>query len=176
MTRLARYRKAAVAALLAVGSACGGAEPPPRLVVEPVVVPRPAIDTVTAAAVTLDPEIPLRDRWRAPFAVSSSGQLDPREPRRVVVLGDSTRVGTPGDPNPSAPPPSRPGLATDSLPPAPPPAAAYRTHEVVAGETLWEIARRYQVSPDEIRRLNRLTGDDMAIGSRLVIPPVVERR
>ncbi|MBA4157757.1 MAG: LysM peptidoglycan-binding domain-containing protein [Gemmatimonadetes bacterium] len=50
------------------------------------------------------------------------------------------------------------------------PARAERTHTVAAGETLWGIARRYEVTPDRIRAANRMSGDTVRIGETLVIP------
>lgn len=49
--------------------------------------------------------------------------------------------------------------------------ARTRTHTVVAGETLFGIARRYGVGAAEIVRINRLESDQVRIGQRLTIPP-----
>lgn len=46
-----------------------------------------------------------------------------------------------------------------------------RSHLVQKGETVSSIARKYAVSVSEIRRLNNLTGDQINIGDRLIIPP-----
>ncbi|MCL2076471.1 MAG: transglycosylase SLT domain-containing protein [Betaproteobacteria bacterium] len=46
---------------------------------------------------------------------------------------------------------------------------AARTHQVKKGETLGGIARRYQVSIAELKRINRLQSSRIRAGSRLVI-------
>ncbi|RME34158.1 MAG: AMIN domain-containing protein [Gammaproteobacteria bacterium] len=54
----------------------------------------------------------------------------------------------------------------------PPPGTllASRRHRVVPGETLSGIARRYQVSTSELRRVNRLRDEKLRIGETLIIP------
>lgn len=54
--------------------------------------------------------------------------------------------------------------------PAAPARPGERSHTVVQGETLWGIARRYGVSVDAVRELNRLGGSDVRIGQTLRIP------
>lgn len=53
---------------------------------------------------------------------------------------------------------------------AAPAQAGERSHTVVQGETLWGIARRYGVSVDAVRELNRLGGSDVRTGQTLRIP------
>jgi LysM repeat protein len=55
-------------------------------------------------------------------------------------------------------------------PRSPAPASGARTHEVLAGETLFGIARRYGVTVDAIREANRMESDQVRTGQRLVIP------
>ncbi|TNY26444.1 lytic transglycosylase [Fulvimonas soli] len=50
-----------------------------------------------------------------------------------------------------------------------PPAAAGRIHTVKAGETLWQIARRYTVSVAELERWNDLKGGRIKPGQKLRI-------
>jgi len=81
-------------------------------------------------------------------------------------------------PRPTAPttnPTSQP--TTNPIPPAPvpprvnnpvmQPANTTEFHTVVAGETLYAISRRYGISVDEIKQLNRLTGNGISIGQQL---------
>lgn len=44
------------------------------------------------------------------------------------------------------------------------------SYTVVAGDTLWSIARRYGTTVDAIKRLNGLTGDEIRVGQTLLIP------
>ena len=69
-----------------------------------------------------------------------------------------------------------PGLipvATPQLPqvaaPLPPPQKK-TIHTVQVGENLWKIARKYQVSVEEIKRLNQLETEKIRTGKKLEIP------
>ncbi|MDQ3521948.1 MAG: LysM peptidoglycan-binding domain-containing protein, partial [Gemmatimonadota bacterium] len=68
-----------------------------------------------------------------------------------------------------AQPPARTPARTQPAAPARP-AAGARTHVVVQGETLFGLARRYGVSVDNLRTVNKLPDDNIRIGQRLVIP------
>lgn len=46
----------------------------------------------------------------------------------------------------------------------------YRTHTVVKGDTLWQIANNYGVSVDAIKNLNNLSSNTLSIGQILLIP------
>lgn len=118
------------------------AEAPAPEVVEP------APDT-TPPPPPLEPELPLEERWSAPFAVRSSGSMPARAPRLAAV-----RI--------------RPDTTLPAAAPAKEPEA--RTHVVVQGDTLYGIARRYGVRPEEIRAANRMESDVVRIGQKLVIP------
>jgi LysM repeat protein len=48
--------------------------------------------------------------------------------------------------------------------------AQQRKHTVLAGETLYSIARYYEVPIDALRKLNNLKGNSISIGQVLVIP------
>ena len=50
------------------------------------------------------------------------------------------------------------------------PSAPMITHVVARGETLFSIARRYNVTIDAIRATNGLTGNTIYVGQRLLIP------
>ncbi|MCF2442544.1 LysM peptidoglycan-binding domain-containing protein [Dyadobacter sp. CY345] len=45
-----------------------------------------------------------------------------------------------------------------------------RTHTVAAGETLFRISQNYQVSVEEIQKLNKLSGNTVKVGQKLKIP------
>lgn len=56
------------------------------------------------------------------------------------------------------------------LPPARPSAQEWRIHTVTRGENLTAIARRYDVTVDDLRDWNELRSDGLAIGQQLRIP------
>lgn len=76
----------------------------------------------------------------------------------------------------TAPTGTSPG-ATPAAPPAATPAAAPREHVVAAGETAWSVARRYNVSVQDLASWNGLPAD-MALrtGQRLLIPQPGQQR
>jgi len=49
-------------------------------------------------------------------------------------------------------------------------------HVVQAGETLWRLADRYQVSLDALRLANQITGDRIFPGQELVVPAIPEMK
>ena len=48
------------------------------------------------------------------------------------------------------------------------------TYVVRSGDSLWSIAKRYDVSVDELKSANGLTSNLLAIGQELVIPQTSE--
>ena len=78
-------------------------------------------------------------------------------PRPVEPVSRPTPVAE--DPDPTPPAPVDPG-------PAP---AGVETHVVEAGETLFRISLRYDISVDELRRLNGIDGDQIEVGQRLTV-------
>ncbi len=46
----------------------------------------------------------------------------------------------------------------------------YQTYKVVGGDTLYKIAQEFNTTVDEIKRLNNLTSNNLAIGQELKIP------
>lgn len=44
------------------------------------------------------------------------------------------------------------------------------SYTVVAGDSLWSIARRFNTTVNEIKRINQLTSDNLSIGQVLLIP------
>lgn len=46
----------------------------------------------------------------------------------------------------------------------------YRRHQVVRGETVGQIAKRFGVTPEAVKSANRLAGNSLRVGQDLVIP------
>jgi len=44
-------------------------------------------------------------------------------------------------------------------------------YEVESGDTLWSIAKRYNISANELKEFNNLTSNLITVGQRLLIPP-----
>ncbi|MFD2720594.1 LysM peptidoglycan-binding domain-containing protein [Hymenobacter monticola] len=59
--------------------------------------------------------------------------------------------------------------ATSSKATAPASGAVPARHTVAKGETLFGIARKYQLSPDELIRINKLPGGAVRVGQQLVL-------
>lgn len=49
-----------------------------------------------------------------------------------------------------------------------------KTHTVAAGETLYAISRKYNISVDELKKLNQLSSNALALGQKLVIEEAIE--
>ena len=82
-------------------------------------------------------------------------------PSETLVAGQRLRFGGPAPeavaaraPRPRAVPRLEPQLST---------------HTVQAGDTLYNISRRFKVSVQELRRLNHLNTDDVKLGQKLVV-------
>ena len=154
------------------------------------------VDTVPPAPV-VEPDAPLEERWAAPFAVQSVGQLAARDPRPAVVRLeadsaprparldtvplDTVRVDTAAARPPAAPRPRADSTRTATRPARPSsPAAtpsgrsggsARRSHEVKPGETFYGVARRYDVTPAALRAANPgVDPETLRSGTTLWIP------
>ena len=70
---------------------------------------------------------------------------------------------------PSDPPNIQIPDSTPSIGPASQPTAA-TTHDVIRGESLWRISRKYGVSIEAIQQANGLKDDNIWAGQKLIIP------
>ncbi|HEV2132589.1 MAG TPA: LysM peptidoglycan-binding domain-containing protein [Longimicrobiaceae bacterium] len=95
--------------------------------------------------------------------LNSNPGIDPDRLRPDQVV----RIPAGGTPAVSGTTPA-PGTAPARSAPAA--TARTRTHTVAQGETLWSIARRYNITVDQLRTANRLQGDNVRIGQTLTIP------
>lgn len=57
-----------------------------------------------------------------------------------------------------------------AIPSAPAQPSAATSHDVVAGESLWRISRKYGVTVDALKEANGLKNDTIWAGQKLIIP------
>lgn len=150
-------------------------------------------DTVPAAP-PVEPDAPLEERWAAPFAVQSAGQLAARDPRPAVVRLEADSAAKPARPDTvqldsvrvdtaSAGAPAAPRRGADSTRTATRPArpasggaapsgrSGRRSHEVKPGETFYAVARKYDVTPAALRAANPgVDPEALRSGTTLWIP------
>ncbi len=109
--------------------------------------------------------LPAGARAPASRADAAADERDrPAAPRRTSTASDDD----------GQPPTRRPAADRDEAPR--PAARGARRHTVVAGETLYGLARKFGVTVDAIRRANRLESDTLRPGQALVIPAAPPQR
>lgn len=107
---------------------------------------------------------------------TGEGAYDTSNPYGVPGGGSSESVPYQAV-NPPANPTYSQAAYEDTAPsiPTPPstpvtPTARGGSHQVVKGDTLWGISRKYGVSVDAIKAANNMTKDTVVLGTTLVIP------
>jgi membrane-bound lytic murein transglycosylase D len=108
--------------------------------------------------------------WRR--AVLDRGAKIPSGSTIWLPAGTTRRVASQPAPEPvlvaRVEPKPAPKVAAAAAKPAPRPAAAVvKTHVVKPNETLYRVALRYDMSVDELKRLNRIKDDTIRAGQRL---------
>ncbi|KAJ0052883.1 hypothetical protein Pint_02441 [Pistacia integerrima] len=81
-------------------------------------------------------------------------------------LAESTQPSPPL-PQPQLPVAKKPSSCADQSEPE---SRSCRTIDIVKGDTLWGLSRKYAVSIDAIKEANGLSGDTIYAGKKLVIP------
>ncbi|WP_223651320.1 LysM peptidoglycan-binding domain-containing protein [Hymenobacter psoromatis] len=109
----------------------------------------------------------------ATYSDSSAATVTPARPGKLLAVATTISeaapmsAGTDPAPAPAAPRPRRAS--------SPPTATHHRlepdfsTHVVQKGDTLYNISRRFRVSVEQLRRLNKLKSDDVKLGQKLVV-------
>jgi N-acetylmuramoyl-L-alanine amidase len=121
----------------------------------------PSILVETAFISNPDEEQKLRDRaFQRRIAESVLTGLKRAMPRLIARRGAGGESLQAVAPAPLAPP-------VQSAQAAPP---AAREHVVKPGETLSAIARLYDIHVDALRFVNGIQGDDLAVGTKLLVP------
>ncbi len=104
--------------------------------------------------------------WRV--KTRPSVRSKPDEGFDVDDIGPVTPLPPTTTPKPNPPEqvePTKPENPKPETKPAPTPAIVY--HTVVQDDTLWNIARRYETSVEQLKRLNQLTNDNIRRGMQL---------
>lgn len=91
-----------------------------------------------------------------PSPAPGSAPSTPTRPTEDVFGLPTTAPSTPTTP---------PSISTPTVPQ--PPAGGAQYHTVAQGDTLWNISRRYNITVDDLRRLNQLEGDAIKLGQQL---------
>ena len=94
--------------------------------------------------------------------------------QRLRLSALAPEPDTPSDPTPDASEldpdePETDGPDADEPGPDESPAAGPTVHTVARGETLYRLSLRYDTTVGELRRLNRLTSDQIEIGQQLIV-------
>ncbi len=99
------------------------------------------------------------------------GGTRPTTPPTTDPYTPPTTPVTPPATDPYTPPtsPYVPPVTNPPTQPTTPPAASGRTYNVVAGDTLYSISRRYNLSVEQLKRLNGLTDNTISIGQVLTV-------
>ena len=108
------------------------------------------------------------DTTANPYGVPAAGGANPYG---VPQDGGETGAYTPS--GGGAPYQPLPGVTQPSQPTSPDPgapAAGGTTHTVVAGDSLWGLARKYGTTIEAIQAANGLTNTNIRTGQQLVIP------
>lgn len=89
----------------------------------------------------------------------------------MIYVGQALLIPTTTVTPAPAPAPAPAPTPTPTPAPAPTPAPVQQTtYKVVAGDTLWTIARQLNTTVDALKQANNLTGDTIYIGQTLVVP------
>lgn len=167
-----------IAGALLCGGCAAAADPPSRSAPEP--------EPVAELAPAVEPEPTLEERWRAPFAVRSTGTPAPRGPVAQVVIESGERrtaevardTAAPPARQQEAPTQRQEAPAQRATSTAPPrtttPTSGTRAHTVTQGETWLGIARRYGITAAALATANpQVDPERIRTGQVLQIPGAV---
>ena len=93
----------------------------------------------------------------------SSGELEKHNPKVNEGLQTGQELLVPTDPNAQAPDTDK---AVEQEP---------KKHKVAAGETLYGISKKYNVSPEDIKKWNGLKDNTISVGQELVVAQTVSK-
>ncbi|XWS44509.1 hypothetical protein CRYUN_Cryun15aG0051500 [Craigia yunnanensis] len=104
-----------------------------------------------------------------PFNKDRNSTLLPQQP---VAESTHSSLTQPIPDSPPPPPPPEPIITkiSSSYTEQRVPEYSEREIEIVKGDTLWGLSRKYGVSIDAIKEANGLTGDTIYAGKKLIIP------
>ncbi len=121
---------------------------------------------------SLDPEY--REWKKSQKASAGEPAMATTNPYGVPQASGTPSASTPApyQPIPGVAQPTTPSMpATPSMPTAPePPTVGGTSHTVVAGDSLWGLARKYGTTVEAIQAANNLTTTNIRTGQTLTIP------
>lgn len=133
--------------------------------------PTPAVEPVTPPVVEAPVLVSTRGRQIPNGSLMrprSSAQTQPPAPTKPPVVVRPSRPTPP--PVVYNPPPPKPAPARVAPKPPKPTPRATRTHQVVKGDTLYSLSRRYATTVEAIQRVNGLKGTTIRLGDSIKIP------
>ncbi|KAJ4729637.1 Peptidoglycan-binding lysin domain [Melia azedarach] len=102
------------------------------------------------------------------IAMSILKTLNPLNKNRNETTQPLTELTQPPPPPPQPQQPIvKPSICTEKSEPE---TTSCRTIEIVRGDTLWGLSRKYGVPIDAIKEANGLSGDTIYAGKKLIIP------
>lgn len=122
---------------------------------------------LAAALVACAPQKPRNYDTHSPYGAPADGRINPPAAAPANPVYD-----TPAAYEESTPPtPETPAVPATPANPAAPPHGAAIIHTVVAGDTLSGISAKYKIPSASIKQANKMTGDTVVLGRKMVIPP-----
>ncbi|OIP25180.1 hypothetical protein AUK11_01115 [bacterium CG2_30_37_16] len=104
--------------------------------------------------------------WKSYVKTSAENDV---KPSQQVSYPNVTASPTPSI-NPSVTSAPTPAPTEAPKPTPTPVSTGSKTHIVEDGDTFWSISSKYDVSIEAIKKANNITGDDLQIGQKLIIP------
>lgn len=116
----------------------------------------------------------LSRNYGVPYAeirAANKGAADALKVGQIVLIPSKGNAPVPVTRKSDAAPKQEVKPAVKDIPPAsvPAQAASGQKHKVASGETLYSISRKYGISPDDLRKWNKIEGNAIKVGQELTV-------